>query len=448
MATIKYFTKGKGNPTTIYLRFIHGRKMDFKRSTSLLVNPKYWNQETGTVRNVAEFKDKLNVSNKLRGLENHLLTTFNNSYENGEIIDSDWISNTIKSFFNQTEETDLNYFTEYAEYFHTNLNNKVQANGKTGVTIATFKKYRTIINKIKAFEKHKRKRVKLTDVGLKFHKDFIHYLHNVEKLNYNTTGKYLVFVKTICLDAKKYGLKINKDIENGEFRPTKQKVSFVTLNETEIQSIYDLDLTERPYLENARKWLIIGVWCGARVSDLLNFTSDNISNGFIEYTAIKTGQRIVLPLHPQVKEILKENNGEFPRKITGQRFNDYIKIVCELSKINEIVKGSKLVDINNEELKPGAKKKRSIWRKINGEFPKFDLVSSHICRRSFATNHYGKLPTPVIMAVTGHTTEKVFLSYIGKTATDNAETLKQFWNVQEQKRAQEKPDFKVIKTGS
>ena len=73
------------------------------------------------------------------------------------------------------------------------------------------------------------------------------------------------------------------------------------------------------------------------------------------------------------------------------------------------------------------------------------MVSSHVCRRSFATNHYGELPTPVIMAITGHTTEKMFLNYIGKTAKDNAEVLKQYWKLQETKQ-KSKTQFKVIKS--
>jgi integrase len=116
--------------------------------------------------------------------------------------------------------------------------------------------------------------------------------------------------------------------------------------------------------------------------------------------------------------------------------NDYIKIVCEKVGINEDVEGSKTTEI-----------KKKVWRKIKGIYKKHELVSTHICRRSFATNHYGKLPTPVIMAVTGHTTEKMFLNYIGKTAKDNAETLSKFWQHQEFKQEQ-KPKLEIIKTGT
>lgn len=435
MAWIKYFTKGSQNPTTIYLRFAHGRKVDLKRSTSLLINPKYWSNSKGAVKPVAEFKDKVNLQNKLNALRNHILSAFNEGYSEGMIIDGDWLNNSIQEHFKQGKGTDLNYIVDYGEYFHKNLNTKVQVNGKTGATLATKKKYRTIINKLIEFEKYKKKRLKLTDINLRFHREFVDFLHNVQLLNFNTTGKYLVFVKTICLDAKKYGLKISPDIENGEFRPTKEKVEFITLNESEINKIFEKDFSKTPYLDNARNWLIIGVWSGARVSDLLNFTIDNINNGFIEYTSQKTNQKIVLPLHYQVQQIIDNLNGQFPKKISSQKLNDYIKTVCEKSGIKDVVFGSK-----NKEIKD------KVWRKQKDYYPKHKLVTSHICRRSFATNHYGKLPTPVIMAVTGHTTEKMFLRYIGKTAMDNAEVLQEFWQLQQRKKDNLKPQLSIVKT--
>lgn len=436
MPTIKFLIKGNNNPTSIYLRFRHGKDYDITKSTSLLIDPKYWSKVKGIIKNSSENKEKKNQQRKLNDLKNYVLNDFNEVYSNGGIINSDWLQTSIRTCLNQNTNQDFRYFTDYAYYFKDNLSNKVLKSGKTGVTGATNRKYQTIINKILDFEKYKKKRLLLQDVNLKFHKDFIYFLHNVQNLNYNTTGKYLTFIKTICLDAEKYGLKINAEVKGDQFRATKEKVSFITLTETEINKIYNTSFSDSSYLQNAKNWLIIGVWTGARVSDLLNFKKSNIKNGFIEYTAQKTNQRIVLPLHYQVRQILDNNNGEFPRKISSQKFNDYIKQVCKKVGIVEEVNGSRTTEI-----------KKGVWRKVKGIYNKYDLVSTHICRRSFATNHYGKLPTPVIMAVTGHTTEKMFLNYIGKTAKDNAEVLNNFWKHQEQKREQ-KPQLEVIKTGT
>ncbi|WP_375585928.1 hypothetical protein [Cyclobacterium xiamenense] len=53
-------------------------------------------------------------------------------------------------------------------------------------------------------------------------------------------------------------------------------------------------------------------------------------------------------------------------------------------------------------------------RKIFGDFPKYDLITTHSCRRSFATNYHKIIPTPVLMEITGHSRESTFLAYIHK----------------------------------
>ena len=55
--------------------------------------------------------------------------------------------------------------------------------------------------------------------------------------------------------------------------------------------------------------------------------------------------------------------------------------------------------------------------KIRGEagiYPKYELITSHVVRRSFATNYYGRVPTAYIKTITGHATEAMLLKYIGK----------------------------------
>ena len=69
--------------------------------------------------------------------------------------------------------------------------------------------------------------------------------------------------------------------------------------------------------------------------------------------------------------------------------------------------------------------------KIEKDYEKWELVSSHICRRSFATNLYGKLDNLTIMSITGHQTETQFLKYIRTTDTEKADKLKGFWDNEE-----------------
>jgi integrase len=60
-------------------------------------------------------------------------------------------------------------------------------------------------------------------------------------------------------------------------------------------------------------------------------------------------------------------------------------------------------------------------------YKKHELVTSHIGRRSFATNHFGKLPNSVIMRVCGWSKEEMMLKYIKKSNREDAVALQQYW---------------------
>ena len=63
--------------------------------------------------------------------------------------------------------------------------------------------------------------------------------------------------------------------------------------------------------------------------------------------------------------------------------------------------------------------------RIEKEFvPKYELISSHTCRRSFATNLYRMgFSLSQIMLMTGHSTETQLRTYIGIDAEENAEKI-------------------------
>ena len=129
----------------------------------------------------------------------------------------------------------------------------------------------------------------------------------------------------------------------------------------------------------------------------------------------------MLPIHKHVKEILNKRNGEFPREITQQRLNDYIKEVCKMVGFNEVIEGAIPVIYG------------TVTRKTKGMYPKYKLIGTHTARRSFATNHYGELPTNVIMSATGHSSEKTFMQYIKTTKKEHAETLRKHWELKQGK---------------
>jgi len=122
-----------------------------------------------------------------------------------------------------------------------------------------------------------------------------------------------------------------------------------------------------------------------------------------------------------VENILKKRKGNFPplfaktQDSNSTLFNKHLKDVCEDAKINKLTEGN-LLD-------PSANRYKK------GMYPKWKLISSHTCRRSFCSNFYAQreYPTPLLMSVSGHSTETMFLEYIGKKPIDYALQLADVW---------------------
>lgn len=415
MARIKFLIKNpKKSPSAILLRFSKGRSLDIQRSTSILVDPKIWNNSKGEYRSVATSENRDENNSRLRKLADYIIDSFNKDYSNGVFIDSGWLKLRIDKFHNQKSDFDLEYLVNYAEQYISSSSSKINLarGGEIGVAESTIKKYRRVVSLLKEFEMHNGVNLKVRDVDTKFQKSFIHFLID-RKYSENTIGRMIKFVKTFCLDAKSSGIRVSDELDR--VKGFTKKAEFITLTESEIKSIANHDFSARPYLDNARDWFVIGLSTGQRVSDFMSFKKDLINlNNHLEFNQKKTGARTLVPLHPLLKNVLKKRNGDFPRQISEQNFNVYIKEICrDVGFVDEVYGG-----LFNPKTK----------RKEFGTFPKYKLVSSHICRRSFATNHYGKLPTPVIMAITNHSTEKMFLDYIGKGREEFIRQIEKYWD--------------------
>ena len=77
-------------------------------------------------------------------------------------------------------------------------------------------------------------------------------------------------------------------------------------------------------------------------------------------------------------------------------------------------------------------------------YPKHELISSHVCRRSYATNYYGEMPTSWLMSITAHGTEKQFLQYVGKSEIDTAQQIADFY-AKQMLQAKKEPQMTVLK---
>jgi integrase len=416
MATLKFTVRGTSNPSTIYARFTDGRKLHIIAKTDFLINPEFWDEVKSTPKQKANNPEKLNLGIELGKLNTKIFQEYEKDKGTGIQFNKEWLELVIAKFKNPQLEQKTEYLKDLIEAYQIEM--KTKSNSKTGKPIAklTIVNYNTTLSRLKKFEEHKKKRYLISDVNLTFKADFIKFESDKLLLSQNSIAKDIRQLKTVCLDASDKGFTISEQVRSRKFYLKEEETLFVTITESEIELIKKFKGAD--YLENARDWLIIGCWTGCRVSDLMQLTNDNIQittkgQKFIRYTQSKTNKQVDIPIHSDVNEIL-ERLGNFPRPISDQRFNEWIKIVCRKSGLIQEVHGTR--------------QNPKTHRKEMGTFQKWELVKSHSCRRSFATNHYNKLPNKLIMAVTGHSTEKMLLNYIGETENEHLSDFLSVWN--------------------
>ena len=398
MATIKFYLQSKKNPAGIYVRLREGVNIDAKARTKFVIDPDNWSSKKMQPMNLKDASFKaLNL--ELNTFKGELLKHFNSSIAKNQPINSDW----LKRFINPPERSGEipQLLSEYFKYYSNQKERTIKKASKTKLLV--------VQHLIEKMEKSKKIRIYVYDVNEQFMNDFVEYSSS-EGYAVNTIAKAFDFVKTICYHAESNGIPISSKLRKLVIK--KQRVEKIFLSPDEIKEI-EMAKLKKSALLNARDWLLISCETGQRVSDFLRFRKEMIrkENGktLIEFTQVKTNKIMTVPLSKKVQDVLKKRKGEFPYKLSDQRYNEYIKQVCETAGLKKLTKGS-LID-------------KETNRKVEGTYPKWQLVSSHIGRRSFATNNYGKIPTSLLIGATGHSTEKQFLEYIGKSDTQKALAL-------------------------
>ncbi|MHB8260793.1 MAG: tyrosine-type recombinase/integrase [Bacteroidia bacterium] len=401
MATIKFLIQSTNNPAGIYVRLKEGRLIDVKAKTKLIINPDDWSAPKGKPKHLKdESLKKLNAD--LDKFRNKLLSYYNDSHNKLE-INAQWLKDFINPPVISVDIT--NKLTEYYDYY--------ALYKKADLGYTTFMKLNVQKHLIEKFQKETKTEYLIKDVNANFKLKFETFCI---KANYspNTIAQVIKSIKTICYHAQTNGIEVSNQLSNITVKW--QKADKVYLNLDELKLIEKVKLDSDNFL-NARDWLLISCETGQRVSDFLRFTKENIrieeGKHLIEFTQVKTGKLMTVPLSKRVLAILKKRKGNFPKPMSDQKYNSYIKDVCKLARLTQKVKGS----IIDKETK----------RKKTGEFEKWELVSSHIGRRSFATNNYGRIPTSLLIDATGHSTEKMFLEYIGKSDTQKAKQLAEYF---------------------
>lgn len=422
MATVNFLYRSNKPEAKLILRLLfrhEGVDYVFAGNTKISVTKEYWSKYHNAQRisDIKILNTKTEINFKINDISNHILKEFE-KYPTTE-IDKKWITTKIDSFYNPKKNevipSDLvSFFDYYLNYRRNELNPP------------SVMKYKTIQMKLKQFQIYRNKTILISDVTEIFMNEFIDY-YKSKKYAHNTAQREFSFIKTVCLKAKFLGLEVSHQMEHLTIKAKEVKSIHLTFDELDkIDSTDFKDVKNKEIkctaseLETAKDWLIISANCGARVSDYMRFSIDmintkeeteNSTKKYIDFIQKKTEGKMSIPLNNKIIEILDKRGFNFPDRIIDQRYNLLLKEVCKQAKINTIVEGGLL--IGN--------------RKVYDKYPKYKLVSSHIGRRSFASNNYGKVPTSYLTYMTGHSSELQFRKYLGKTNDDIATEVAKYF---------------------
>jgi integrase len=404
MATVKYLLQSKKDNSNIYVRYSVDRASVWKRKTGFVIDPKHWSQDKSMpIQKSEELKA---LKSKLDKLAVFINEAYNSGISKGIEFSGDWLQLQIDLFNNKIVVIDLDVLTNSIDAYIDKGDHLSRGSVKN---LENLKKF--IINYETDYLKGKR--VLIRDIDLKFIDVFKKY-HISKGRSINYIGTYISILRAVINSPSLNGIPTHQQFKQIKaIKEVKEPDEIIILTEEEQELIKNVTLEREAHI-NARKWLLLGCLFGQRAGDLLNITEKNIKeikgNRIIELKQQKTAKLVAIPLFPQALEIVE--NG-WPYKISLEHFNKYCKDICKEAEINTIVKGKMRID-----------KKRTLTA---GYYEKWQVISSHVCRRSFATNFYTRIPTAVLMNITSHSSEQMFLKYIGRTTYDNAEQMLEYF---------------------
>jgi len=280
--------------------------------------------------------------------------------------------------------------------------------------------YKLLVNKLMGVEKLTGCIIYPIMISSVFWNHFIPFLVN-QGLKYSTIGLLKSNLIAVLNWSSKYGVRL--DPSYNEVDVPSYSSSKISLTPDEISHIYHFKLgMEKAYsfrlkkevfysknklltLNRVKDMFVLGCNLGQRYSDLVRITPLNFRNGQFSIVQQKTGNKCVLDINTMsieskvVWEILERYGYYAPYSGDINNFNTYL---------HEI-----LYHIGEEFLEP-----INIDNRINGVIiketkPKYQLISSHSARRSFATiNTLRNVPRNKLLRATGHSSERAFNQYI------------------------------------
>ncbi|MDE7153710.1 MAG: site-specific integrase [Muribaculaceae bacterium] len=412
----------KTQPALLYVMFTLGGKRK-KISLGYKIVPEFWDSETNRVfisskQTQLQQREMKRINKFLTQFEHYVSTMIDANYladyetqvERAGTTEKYGIVATLKQAIEkikgvETEEEKKNITP--LEYFHKvvdEMPKKVIRRTSKIIEDKTVGHHRIVLKRVERFFNYKHWVASSFSIFNKnFESDMEHWMLGVEEYSANTVAATFSVMKIWLKQAEEDGLITDKSFHSWKSKGS--DVQHIYLNEEELKAIYNLNFEEILKLhpnakyEETRDIFIVAAHIGIRYGDLASLNKSNwdLVNKTVEVHTHKTGATVLVPLTSTVIEIYKKYKGKFPIPREKGKFNAQLQKIGKLAGIDQTIYIKKNVG----------------GKIVIEEKKKYELISSHTARRSFATNLYLRCKDArLVMNFTGHTTEENFKKYI------------------------------------
>lgn len=408
----------KSENDTLILMFFRYRGNKLQYSTGLNINPKDWNKQDNRAILKEKRSDLIDLNNSLNVLASYCTSIYiENNYGNISVedfkkeLDVRTSKKSIDSLpVSKSRPARISFF----EFIDQEIKEREAANMKKN-SLKTFKNHAKVLKSFGNFY-NQRTLFDYEDVDWSFRLKLIDWLasKNVQLAYGNKTLKIL---RQFLESARRQKLHSNTEYQGKGWTVTRKKAKgqHVMFNGNELSILADMKLSG--HLDKIRDICLIGAGTGQRYSDFSKYRPEQFSTSFngialLSVISDKTGTPAKIPLNifPWLIPVL-EKHGYTTPEMSMQKFNNGIKALAEKAGFNDNIL------VVNQYMGRNARLEKSYVEK-------YKLVSSHLCRRSFATNLYRMgFRLSQIMPMTGHATESQLQQYIGIDNEQNAENI-------------------------
>jgi len=430
-------TKTKDNPegkVRIYVRAQDGRQFDQTARTAVLVNPKWWDAKNQTIKTrvVCRDDERQELDDSLAAIRKFLSDKYYKDKANSS-VGKKWLANALNAYAlwqaertlgapsandrssvnpAKSEPKNENPYVTFDHIFDQFIADKKFEEVRRN----QYEVIRRAVNRFTAYMKVVRRKktfvFNVETVDEKVLEDLYNFLRDEHELVKKHPSFYKDFpektqsrprsANTLCDYCKRLKAFFNWCVKEriivgtpfNRFTYTSELYGDpFQLTELEVRQLIFFDLSDTPEYERQRDVFVFQCCIGCRVGDLMAMTRANIVGNRVEYIPRKTKRQkantIVVPLNQTAKGILHKYSGLPGNKIlpiiSRQKYNDYLKIIFKKVGLTRTI--TKLDPHSREEV----------------HTPLYDVCSSHLARRTFATSIMNKVKDAyMVSSLTGH----------------------------------------------